>query len=104
MRISSQAVLRSRRFEGNHLRSVVLRGSAQELDASGYHLDGVAPLAVLLPRPALQAPVDGHPSTLAQVLRAELRLPVPRRDPDEVRASVSRAPIDCEEEVRHLLF
>src|SRR5207302_1630149 len=81
---------------------------ALALGADGWStsvaLDGIPPPAVLLPRPALQAPIDGHPVALAQILGAELRLPVPRRDPDEVRAAVLRAPVDRQEEACDLLF
>ena len=58
-------------------------GRREELDAPRDDLDRVAPLALLLPRPALQAAVDADPVALAEVLGAELApggpTPRPRR-------------------------
>ena len=62
--------------------------------------------AACLPRP----PTNGSAAarrprceTLRQVLVADLRLPVPGRDADEVGARVLRRPVDREQEARHLL-
>ncbi len=63
-----------------------------------------APLALLFPRTGLQPPVDGDPPSLAEVLGAQLRLPIPGRHAHEVRASVVARAIDREHEARHLLL
>src|SRR5256886_7896480 len=108
-------VLGARRFEGHHLSTVTLVvgtlevgtlvvGGRQELDAPRHDLDRIAALAVLLPRPALQTPVEGDAAALGEVLRAELALAIPGRDPDEVGSAVAAAPIDREEEARDLLL
>ena len=76
-----------RRLERDHLRSALAARAAAERNSTRARSPRrVAPLAVLLPGPAPQAPRDADPLALAEVLGAELRLAVPRRHPDEVRA------------------
>src|SRR5438270_7392479 len=80
-----------------------LASGREELDGGRHDLDGAPPLAVgLLPRAAPKPPVDSYARTPRQVLRAQLRLPVPRSDADEVGPG-RRGPIDREQEARHLL-
>src|SRR4029077_3301194 len=78
-----------RRLERDYIASglvlVALRAAAEELDPACNHLDRTAPLAFLLPRSRLEAAVDGDPQSLAEVLGAPLRLPVPGRHGHEVR-------------------
>ena len=78
--------------------------AAEEVDPPCDDVDRVATRPVLLPGPAVQPPLDGDASALGQVLGAELRLTVPGRDPDEVRAGLAAAAIDGEKEARHLLL
>jgi hypothetical protein len=79
------------------------RPAAEELDPPGDHLDRTTPLPLVLPGPGLEAPVDGDPPSLAEVLGAQLRLPVPGRDAHEVSAAVLARTVDREQETRHLL-
>src|SRR6478609_1927697 len=75
----------------------------QELDPLSHYLDRVAPTPILLPGPRLQSPDDADSMPLREILGAELALPLPGRDPDEVRACLTRAAAHGEQEARHLL-
>src|SRR5207244_1041740 len=74
------------------------RPAAAQLDPARAHFHGVAPLAVLLPRPRLEPPVDGDPPAPAEVLGAQLRLAVPGRDGQEVGPAVAARAVDREHE------
>src|SRR5438477_5207926 len=103
---SSPGLDRSRRFERDHLPAFLLavsRAAAEELDPAGNHLESTPPLPVGLPRAGLEPSVDGDAPSLAEILGAQLRLPVPRRHAHEVRAAVLARTVDREHEARDLL-
>ena len=105
-RLGSSDTLGSRRLERNHLRSAPspARGPVRNSTRRATTSTASPPLAVLLPRPALQAPVDGRPGCPCPDTgrRAPPAGPRPRsrRSP---RLHL-RAPVDREQEARHLLF
>src|SRR6476469_1833601 len=79
---------RRRRLQRNHLPAFVVvapRPAAEELDPAGDYLQRVPPLPFVLPRAGLEPPVDCDPPALAEVLRAQLGLPVPGGHGHEVR-------------------
>jgi hypothetical protein len=81
----------------------LLRRRREEVDSMGHDLDGAPALAVLLPRTAAQPAVDADLAALREVLGAQLGLPVPGVDPDEVGVRVLPRTLDGEQEARDLL-
>src|SRR5579884_398661 len=86
--------------------ALAVAAAAEELDALGDDLDGLALRAVLsLPLAPVEATVDRDRAALAQVLRAVLGLVAENRDPEEVRLVdpvarlVSPPPVDRDAEI-----
>src|SRR5579871_540709 len=75
----------ARRHELVAAATVAVAAAAEELDALGDDLDGLALYAVLLPLPPVEAAVDRDGPALAQILGAALRLVAEDRDTEEVR-------------------
>jgi hypothetical protein len=85
-------------------RRVLATARVKELDVVRHDLGGGPAVALgVFPRTRTEPAVDGDACSLRKVLRANLRLAVPRRDGDEVRSGVAAGTIDGEQERRHLL-
>jgi 3-oxoadipate enol-lactonase len=92
--------LGDRSLERHHLPACLGRRRRQEFDPVGDNVDGAALLALVLPGAVPEPPLDSDLSPLGEVLRTELGLPVPDRNPEEVRLVVLPASIDRDPESR----